>query len=119
MRGATVGTTVAGIGAALAILAPDATAADQGYVTEASNPMNPKAGCSYTVTGGDLVGGGSSAANGLPVSFYDNGVEIGTDKVGGLLRKAAKASWTPKTTGQHMLTATGSWGYGHEITLAR
>ncbi|WP_306356066.1 MULTISPECIES: hypothetical protein [unclassified Nocardia] len=116
VRGTGLGATTLGIGAALVMLAPHAAAEGQGYVAMAAS--NPKVGCGYAVTSGDLVGGGSSSSNGLPITFYDNGVAIGTDEAGGgLVGKAAKVTWTPETTGQHVLTAIGSWGDDHVITL--
>ncbi|WP_306359767.1 hypothetical protein [Nocardia sp. CC227C] len=116
VRGATFGTAAVGIGAVLVLLAPHAAADGPGYVDMAES--NPKVGCSYSVTSGDMVGGGSSSSNGLPITFFDNGVEIGTDTVGGgLIGKAAQVSWTPETTGQHVLTATGSWGGDDVFTL--
>lgn len=109
-------TAVAGIGAVLLAAAPNAAAVSGlGYVELQGS--NPQVGCDYTVTSGDLAGGGSSSSNGLRVSFFDNGATIGTGTVGGVLQNPAKVSWTPKTAGQHVLTASWSWGGGDVTNL--
>ncbi|MEU6580515.1 hypothetical protein [Nocardia sp. NPDC046763] len=108
MRSAGLGATVvAGAGAVLLALMPSA-AADTGFGNVAiEGSANPQVGCSYTLTSGDLVGGGSSTLNGQPVTFFDNGATIGTGKISeSLIPGPAKVSWTPKTAGQHVLTAT-------------
>lgn len=104
-----VATVAAGTGALLLTMAPDAAAAGLGPVTvEGSKPL---AGCTYKVTSGDLVGGGSSAYNMMPVTFYDNGVLIGTGKIGTtvLVGSPAEVSWTPAAPGSHTLTATAGF----------
>ncbi|MFB8008255.1 hypothetical protein [Nocardia sp. NPDC056000] len=117
VRGAKLAATaVAGLGAVLLATAPNAAAADYGAVT-LDGSSAPQAGCSYTLTSGDIVGGGSSSTNSMPITFSDNGAVIGTGKVGGLIPSPAKVTWTPKTAGQHVLTATGGWG-SDWITLA-
>ncbi|WP_330178806.1 hypothetical protein OHB26_20005 [Nocardia sp. NBC_01503] len=116
-RAATLTTTAAaGIGAILLATAPNAAALGDGYVSLQGS--NPQVGCGYTLTSGDMVGGGSSSSNGLEVTFFDDGATIGTGTVGGLIGKAAQTSWTPKTAGQHTLTATWTFGQGdiHPLT---
>ncbi|MET8426251.1 hypothetical protein [Nocardia sp. NPDC004860] len=109
-------TAVAGTGALLLAAAPDAAAAGMGEVTLKGS--NPQTGCSYTLTSGDLVGGGSSAFNEMPVTFYDNGATIGTGKVGtSLLGNPAEVSWTPATPGQHVLTATAGFSFNSPMPL--
>lgn len=111
-------TAVAGVGALLLAAAPDAAASTWGYV--AMEQSNPQVGCSYQVTSGDLVGGGSSSFNGMKVTFFDNSVTIGTGTVGSssLLGSPTKVSWTPKTPGQHLITATlAPFGTGDPIAL--
>ncbi|MFF0613286.1 hypothetical protein ACFYUD_31930 [Nocardia tengchongensis] len=112
----TAATVSAGAAALLLATAPDAAAAGLGPVTmEGSKPL---AGCTYKVTSGDLVGGGSSAYNEMPVTFFDNGTLIGTAKIGTtvLVGNPAKVSWTPATPGPHTLTAT--LGFDTPQTLA-
>lgn len=113
-----VATVAAGTGALLLTMAPDAAAAaGLGPVTvEGSKPL---AGCTYKVTSGDLVGGGSSAYNMMPVTFYDNGALIGTAKIGTtvLVGSPAEVSWTPATPGSHTLTATAGFDTPQTFTL--
>ncbi|WP_405492142.1 hypothetical protein [Nocardia sp. NBC_00511] len=119
MRYVKVGTAaIAGVGAALLTFTPNA-AADTGFGNVAiQGSANPQVGCSYTLTSGDLAGGGSSSLSGQPVTFFDNGATIATGKLGEtLLPTPAKVSWTPKTAGQHILTATlGSGATGTALT---
>ncbi|WP_157535013.1 hypothetical protein [Nocardia inohanensis] len=105
-------TAAAAVGAVL-LMAPNAAASSWGQVTLKNS--SPEVGCSYKVTSGDLVGGGSSTFNGMKVTFYDNGTAIGSGTVGSgglssvLTGSPATVSWTPKTTGQHVLTATSEY----------
>ncbi|MCU1643799.1 MAG: hypothetical protein JWN03_4074 [Nocardia sp.] len=110
-------TTIAGVGAVLLAAAPNAAAYGEGNV--AIEGSNPQVGCSYQVTSGDLVGGGSSSSNGVKVTFADNGTTIETGTVGtSIVGNPARVSWTPNTAGQHVLTATGTLGAGFPtITL--
>ncbi|MGW4352447.1 hypothetical protein ACWELJ_10190 [Nocardia sp. NPDC004582] len=110
-------TVAAGTGALLLTMAPDAAAAGLGPVTVEGTKLS--AGCSYKVTSGDMVGGGSSAFNSMPVTFYDNGVLIGTARVGTtvLVGNPAKVSWTPATPGSHTLTATAGFDTAQTFTL--
>ncbi|MEU1205026.1 hypothetical protein [Nocardia sp. NPDC005825] len=102
----------------LLFAAPAAAETTMGHV--AMKQSNPQVGCAYEVNSGDLyrlsagdLTGDSYAASGLAVTFFDNGATIGTGQVsdsptGG----PAKVSWTPKTAGQHLLTATVETGVG-------
>ncbi|WP_157573770.1 hypothetical protein [Nocardia jejuensis] len=117
-RGAGVASSLVVGAAVLLLAAPNATASTWGDVT--LEKSNPQAGCSYKVTSGDLVGGGSSSVNGAKVTFFDDGAVIGSGTVGGgLLGNPAKVTWTPKTAGQHVLTASSEYlggGSGFELT---
>lgn len=91
--------------------APAAAESTMGNV--AMKESNPQVGCAYEVNSGALyrLRAGDQArdnfAGRAQVTFFDNGAIIGTGTVGGDPNGwgQAKVSWTPKTAGQHLLTA--------------
>ncbi|MEU1432339.1 Ig-like domain-containing protein [Nocardia sp. NPDC005746] len=79
---------------------------------------NPQVGCAYEVNSGDLYrlragdqARDNFAGGGITVTFFDDGATIGTGTVGDGPNGwgQAKVSWTPKTAGQHILTATAQF----------
>ncbi|MFE5289089.1 Ig-like domain-containing protein [Nocardia sp. NPDC056611] len=92
--------------------APAAAETTMGNV--AMKESNPQVGCAYEVNSGALYrlragdqARDNFAGSGMVVTFFDDGATIGTGTVGGDPNGwgQAKVSWTPKTAGQHLLTA--------------
>ncbi|MFD6394355.1 hypothetical protein ACWF9G_30595 [Nocardia sp. NPDC055029] len=102
-RNARLGLAGSGIATVLttaALVAPFAHAdATQRVAVEGSDHQ---AGCSYTVTAVNVVGY-SSSDSGADVTFYDNGVAIGT--VGVPTIGNTTTTWRPAAAGRHELTA--------------
>ncbi|MFI1241202.1 hypothetical protein [Nocardia salmonicida] len=96
--GAALATAVA----VTALLAPGAHAdiSDGQWVSVSSS--DPQVGCSYTLVAVNVVGY-SSGNTGAPVTFYDNGVVIGTVEVPTIGQ--TETSWRPTAAGAHELTA--------------
>ncbi|GAB2444909.1 Ig-like domain-containing protein [Nocardia tengchongensis] len=93
--------------------APAAAQSTMGNV--AMKEANPQVGCAYEVNSGALYrlrardeARDNFAGSGMLVTFFDDGATIGTGRVGGDPNGwgQAKVSWTPKTVGQHVLTAS-------------
>ncbi|WP_458686558.1 hypothetical protein [Nocardia tengchongensis] len=92
--------------------APAAAGTTMGNV--AMKESNPQVGCAYEVNSGALYrlragdqARDNFAGSGTAVTFFDDGATIGTGTVGGDPNGwgQAKVRWTPKTAGQHLLTA--------------
>ncbi|TCJ93203.1 hypothetical protein [Nocardia alba] len=102
-RTARLGAVLATAVAATAILAPGVHAdASDGQQRVGVSNTELKVGCSYTVAAINVVGY-SSGNTGAPVTFYDNGVAIGTVEVPTI--GETKTSWRPTAAGSHQLTA--------------
>ncbi|MFF5036741.1 hypothetical protein [Nocardia salmonicida] len=96
------GAALATASAAMALLAPGAHAdiSDGQWVSVSSS--DPQVGCSYTLVAVNVVGY-SSGNTGAPVTFYDNGVVIGTVEVPTIGQ--TKTAWRPTAAGAHEVTA--------------
>ncbi|WP_433666163.1 hypothetical protein ACQP06_20755 [Nocardia sp. CA-136227] len=109
---------LAAVSAPVLVFAAPATAGStMGEVT--MKQSNLQVGCAYEVNSGSLYrlragdqARDNFAGGGLAVTFFDDGVTIGTGTVGGDPNGwgQAKVSWTPKTAGQHVLTGTAQSG---------
>ncbi|MFG1773924.1 hypothetical protein [Nocardia salmonicida] len=101
-RTSRLGAALATALAATALLAPGAHAdiSDGQWVSVSSS--DPQVGCSYTLVAVNVVGY-SSGNTGAPVTFYDNGVVIGTVEVPTI--GETKTAWRPTAAGEHQLTA--------------
>ncbi|MGW0639388.1 hypothetical protein [Nocardia salmonicida] len=101
-RTSRLGAALATASAVTALLAPGAHADISDGQRVSVSSSDPQVGCSYTLVAVNVVGY-SSGNTGAPVTFYDNGVVIGTVEVPTI--GETKTSWRPTAAGEHQLTA--------------